>query len=215
MPVKKHPGRGKTKAGSEPVCVGYRIDYTLATDLSKVEPHKQRLGRFILATNQLDSQQLMDANVLSQYKEQAKVEAGFKFIKDNAVELDSLFLKTPERIGALMMIMTLCLIVYNFAQYHLRQCQKVHDDVLPNQLGKPVQNPTLKWIAELMNVIAVVTIQLENTKQQIVTHVNQVYRKVIAYFGQSALRIYGLPPDYQQVGIHYANYKNLLHWCEM
>lgn len=76
VPVKKHPGRGKPKAGSEPVCVGYRIDYTLATDLSKVEQHKQRLGRFILATNQLDSQQLNDARVLSQYKEQATVEAG-------------------------------------------------------------------------------------------------------------------------------------------
>jgi transposase len=114
-----------------------------------------------------------------------------------------------------MMVMTLCLMVYNVAQYHLRQCLKDQNDVLPNQLGKPVQNPTLKWIVELMNVIAVVTLQLEDTKQRIVTNVNQVHRKVIAYFGQSALRIYGLPPDYQQVAIHYANYKNLLQWCEM
>ncbi|MFN7095330.1 MAG: hypothetical protein ACK4M7_08205, partial [Burkholderiales bacterium] len=144
----------------------------------------------------------------------AKVEAGFKFIKDNAFELDSVFLKTPERIGALMMVMTLCLMVYNFAQYHLRHCLKGNDDVLPNQLGKPVQNPTLKWIAELMHVIAVVNLQFNGQTQRIVTNVSQVHRKIIAYFGQAALGIYGLPPDYQQVTISYANYKNLLHWCE-
>ncbi len=46
-------------------------------------------------------------------------------------------------------------------------------------------------------------------------HVNQVHRKIIAYFGESALKMYGLPADYQQVPIDYAKYKNVLNWCEM
>lgn len=40
-------------------------------------------------------------------KEQTKAEASFKSIKDDSFELDSVFLKTPERIGVLMMIMVL------------------------------------------------------------------------------------------------------------
>ena len=33
--------------------------------------------------------------MLTQYKEQSCVESGFKFIKNDAFELDSFFLKTP------------------------------------------------------------------------------------------------------------------------
>jgi len=90
-----------------------------------------------------------------------------------------------------------------------------NDDVLPNQVGKPVKNPTMKWIAELMNIIAVVTIKTESGVQRIVTNVKKVHRRIIAYFGQHALQIYGLPLDLKQVEINHSNYKNLLHWCEM
>jgi transposase len=215
VPQWQYLGRGKPKAGATREIVGYQIVYSVFTDLNKVEAIQRTLGRFILATNQLDDKVLPDSEVLSQYKGQACVEGGFKFIKNDAFELDSIFLKTPARIGALMMIMTLCLMVYNFAQYQLRKALKEHDDVLPNQLGKAVKNPTLKWVAELMHVIVIVTVSLGQTKQHIVTNVNQVHRKIIGYFGKFALQIYGLPEDYQQVKINYANYKNLLQWCEM
>lgn len=214
-PVVKYPGRGRPRAGATKEKVGYGIDYTIASDLDKIEQSRQMLGRFILATNQLESTQLSDERVLQQYKEQSSVESGFKFIKNNAFELDSFFLKTSARIGALMMIMTLCLMVYNFAQYHLRKCLKENDDVLPNQQGKAIQNPTMKWIAEIMVTIAVVTIQTDSMIQRIVTNINQIQRKIIAYFGKWALKIYGLPSDYQQNDIPYHNYKNFLDWCEM
>ena len=85
------------------------IQACLATHLDKVRAKKDTLGRFILATNQCDYGLLDNHSILKQYKEQSCVESGFKFIKKNAFELDSFFLKTPERISALMMIMTLCL----------------------------------------------------------------------------------------------------------
>jgi transposase len=77
--------------------------------------------------------------VLKQYTKQACVESGFEFIKNNAFELDSFYLKTPARIGALMMIMTLCLMVYHFAQYSLRTCLDEQDEVVPNLVGKPIK----------------------------------------------------------------------------
>lgn len=215
LPIEKYESKGRPNSKTPKKIVGYRVNYAIASDLTKIKQKKEKLGRFILGTNQLDQKELSDTEVLEQYKEQSHVESGFKFIKDNTFELDSFFLNTPRRIGALMMIMTLCLMVYNFAQYKLRKCLDEADDILPNQHGKPTQKPTMKWIAEMMVVIAVVTIKTSDMKQRIVTNVNQVHRKIIGYFGQNALKIYGLPDDYEQTAINYSNYKNFLDWCEM
>jgi transposase len=215
IPIERHVKKGRPKPDAEKEVVGYKIEAFLSSCLEKIKLEKQTLGRFILATNQFDNVILDNHAVLKQYKEQSCVESGFKFIKNNAFELDSFFLKTPERIGALMMIMTLCLMVYNFAQYSMRKCMNEQGDVLPNQVGKPVKNPTMKWIAELMNMIAVVTIKTDNKHHRIVTNVKKVHQRIIAYFGSHALQIYGLPPDLEHVVIDYSNYKNLLHWCEM
>jgi transposase len=72
------------------------------------------------------------------------VEGGFRFLKDPWFMVDSTFLKLPSRIEALMMIMTLCLLVYNVGQYRLRKSLEAQNTTLPNQLGKEISNPTLK-----------------------------------------------------------------------
>ena len=153
-PIERYAGKGRPKDGAEKEIVGYQVQASLSSCLVKIRLERQTLGRFILATNQFDTVILNNHAVLKQYKEQACVESGFKFIKNNAFALDSFYLKTPARIGALMMIMTLCLMVYNFAQYSLRKCLDEQDEVVPNQVGKPIKNPTIKWISELMNMIA-------------------------------------------------------------
>ena len=213
--IERYIGKGRPKKGAKKEIVGYQIKASLSSCLVKIKLKKQTLGRFILATNQFDTMILNNQAILKQYKEQACVESGFKFIKNNAFELASFYLKTPARIGALMMIMTLCLMVYNFAQYSLRKCLDEQGEVVPNQVGKPIKNPTIKWIAELMNMIAVVTIVTEDRRHRIVTNVKKVHQRIIAYFGQHALEIYGLPQDLDRVSINDSNYKNLLHWCEM
>jgi transposase len=215
VPVERYAEKGRQKKNAEKTIVGYQVRAALSSCLVKITMEKQTLGRFILATNQFDKKILNNHAVLKQYKEQACVESGFKFIKNNAFELSSFYLKTPERIGALMMIMTLCLMVYNFAQYSLRKCLAEQNEVVPNQVGKPINNPTIKWISELMNMIAVVTIITEDRRHRIVTNVKKIHRRIIAHFGAHALEIYGLPPDLERVEINYSKYKNLLHWCEM
>ena len=215
IPIERYAEKGRPKPGSQKEVVGYQIEATFSSCLEKIGLEKQSLGRFILATNQFDEALLDNHSVLKQYKEQSCVESGFKFIKNNAFELDSFYLKTPARIGSLMMIMTLCLMVYNFAQYNMRKCMEEQGDVLPNQVGKPINNPTMKWIAELMNMIAVVTIITDDKRHRIVTNVKKVHQRIIVYFGKHALDIYGLPAELERVEINYSNYKNLLHWCEM
>lgn len=212
VPIERYVGKGRPKPDAEKEVIGYQIQASLSSCLEKITQEKKTLGRFILATNQLNIALLDNPAVLKQYKEQSCVESGFKFIKNNTFELDSFYLKTPARIGALMMIMTLCLMVYNFAQYNMRKCMEEQGDVLPNQVGKPIKNPTMKWVAELMNMIAVVTINTDGKRHRIVTNVKKVHQRIIVYFGKHALDIYGLPTDLERVDIDYANYKNILHW---
>jgi transposase len=74
------------------------------------------------------------------------VERGFRFLKDQRFLAASLYLKTPERIMALLMVMTVCLLVHAALEYRIRQALKEHGATFPNQKGQPVQNPTARWV---------------------------------------------------------------------
>lgn len=118
---------------------------------------------------------------------------GFRFLKDPWFMVDSIFLKSPRRIEALMMVMTLCLLVYNVAQYRLREALKAQEETLPNQLNKPVQNPTLRWVFQMMEGISIVTLSdAAGSTQEVVTNLTEVRQKTIRFFGKTACCMYGI-----------------------
>ena len=111
--------------------------------------------------------------------------------------VDSVFLKKPERIEALMLIMTLCLMVYNVGEYRLREVLKKNEETVPNQVGKPTQKPTLRMIFKRMRDISVVKILIDpasQTYKTVVSNVNELTERIIRYFGSRAMEIYGINP---------------------
>jgi len=102
-------------------------------------------SRFILATNDVAGQQLSDVEVLQAYKDQAQVERGFRFLKDPMFLASTLFLKKVERIMALLVVMTLCLLVYAALEHRIRSTLVRHGATK----GKPTQRPTARWVFEL------------------------------------------------------------------
>lgn len=90
--------------------------------------------------------ELSNDEMLSKYKEQQAAERGFAFLKDPLFFTDSVFLKSPERVSALALLMGLCLLVYTLAQRQLRQTLKQSQSCIKNQLGKLTDRPTLRWI---------------------------------------------------------------------
>ncbi len=148
----------ETKQDEPATCFGYNIEFSLGCDCNKVNQATEKLGRFILATNELDKTLLPDQNILSEYKSQSNIETGFGFLKSDEFCLNHIFLKNLNRIGAIMMIMTRCLVVYNFAQLKLRESLENDEVIVPNQLCKPIKNPTLRWIFQLMCKISVVCV---------------------------------------------------------
>jgi transposase len=185
-----HSLRGRPQADAKPTVKGYRIEFNLIPDDDKIAQAKLKKGRFILSTNEFNKEILPDNAVLPEYKRQAGTESGFKFIKDNTFEVDSVFLKTPSRIDALMMVMTLCLMVYGYTQHELRTQLQAKEETLPNQKRKPTQKPSLKWIYFLFSGVHELTIMFANTSKQIVINVNETLKQIVSYFGPRAQAIY-------------------------
>ena len=193
--VSKYNKRGKPKTTDIKVVTGYRIVAIFKRNATLIEEIQNRKGRFILATNDLDKTAYPNSAMLKEYKEQQGVEGGFRFIKDPWFMVDSIFLKSAKRIEALMMVMTLCLLVYNFAQHKLRDSLKQNHDTIPNQLDQPIQSPTLRWIFQLMEGVGFVRILLDKTHnqyQQFVTNLSKLRQKILYHLGSVVCSMYGL-----------------------
>src|SRR3990167_6370944 len=188
----KHKTKGRPKNGEEPEVVGYTIEATVTLDSEKKEKMLNRKGQFVLATNELDVETMPSVMILENYKDQQSVERGFRFLKDPYFMADTFFLKKPERIEALMVIMCLSLLVYNFSQHKLRQALKDQGETLPNQKKKEIQTPTMRWIFQIMEGIGLVEIydSDKNISQKIVTNLDSVRTKIIRFCGHNVMKIY-------------------------
>ena len=150
LPHYRKSGRPTQK----PDFYGYRVCGGMASKLSERTRRMERKRCFILATNQLDDQALIAA-----YKDQQMIERGFCFLKDPLFMASTRFLKSPQRVMALMMIMTLCLLVYAALAYRIREALKTQQETFPNQKGRPISNPTARWVFQVFGGIHVLVIE--------------------------------------------------------
>jgi transposase len=196
--VEKHESRGRPKAGAQKKHVGYQIVFKIERNDESIKRYLRRKGRFVLATNELDSDQLSSVKILSNYKGQQSVEGGFRFLKDPWFMVDSFFVKKRSRIGALMFVMGLSLLVYNFAQQKLREALVVCEKTIPNQKGKPIQNPTMRWIFQLMEGIGVVKVlnNLGHCIHRVISNLTDVRKTIISLLGPKVCLIYGIKSDF-------------------
>lgn len=177
---------GRPKDGEKKV-LGYRIKGELKQNNAAIEKAKIPCGRFILATN--DPRLISAKKMLDTYKEQAQVEDGFRFIKDKSFHCNQIFLQNPQRIDALMMVMTLALLVYKLGQYQFRERLKEKEAVVPSQLGKPTQKPTLRWVFQMLQGISCVYI---SGKYEGVVNIGEREANIIRLMGKDVMAIYSM-----------------------
>lgn len=111
---------GRPSKSTEKLQIKYQVTGQIEPRPEVIEAEKVKAGRFILATNILDENELTNQQILLEYKAQQSNERGFRFLKDPLFFTSSVFVKNPERVEAIAMIMGLCLLVYNLAQRKLR-----------------------------------------------------------------------------------------------
>ena len=99
----------------------------------------------------------------------------------------SFFLKKPERIEALLMVMTTCLMIYASVEYQIRKSLLDNDKFFPDMKKKPTQKPTAKWVFFCFQGISVLTI---DRSHQVVTNMMDRQRTILDALGHSYWEFY-------------------------
>jgi transposase len=195
-PITQYARRGRPAAEDEPQVVGYSLNGEVQEHLAGLDQARRSLGKFIVATNELDPQRLPPGEMLANYTDQGvTVERGFRFLKDPLFFAHSLFLKRPERIMALLMIMGLALLVYALAERQLRLALEQKNETLPDQKGKPTQRPTLRWVFQVFEGLDILSIWVGDQRvQRQVLNLRPVHLQVLRLFGPHIQKCYLIEP---------------------
>ena len=180
--------KGRPAKDVEPDYFIWQIEGSVGSIIDEREHRLRKKSCFILATNQLDETQLTEEEIMRRYKkDQQKVERGFRFLKDPQFLASTLFLKKPERIMALLMIMTLSLLIYATLEHRIRTALKENDETFPNQKGKPIKNPTARWIFQSFSGIHVLAV---NQNQVLVLNLKEKHLLILRLLGEKFQKIY-------------------------
>ena len=181
----KRAKRGRPGVNDE-VITTFQITGAIVTDLNLCFEAEQTKGLFILGTNDL-SENLSMQFLLDEYKSQQAVERGFRFLKSPDFLTSSLFLKKPERIEALLMIMTCSLMVYAGIEHLIRQRLAEQDSYFPDMKKKPTQLPTARWVFFCFQGISVLII---DKTTEVVTNIIDRHKIILNCLGKPYWEFY-------------------------
>jgi hypothetical protein len=137
--------RGRPRHSAPPAPVVSHIASALAAALT-VRPARIDQPRcFILATPERAATPLAPQELLASDKGQSHAERG-GLLKAPPFFAASFSLKKPERLMALLLVMTVCLRGYAALEDRIRQALKAPQATLPEHKGKPVQHPPARWV---------------------------------------------------------------------
>ncbi len=185
-------GRPKKEARAEQT-VWYLLP-TLAVDQQEVTALARKKAAYIVATNILEEQRLAHEQVIWTYKEQGGVERGFRFLKDPLFLASSVFVKKPERVIALSFVMVLCLLVYRLAEHLLRRQLAATEQTLPNQVNKPTNRPTMRWIFQCFEGIDLLHIRIGSRWHTHILGLQALHQQILRLLGPVYSQFYFFSP---------------------
>ena len=191
---KQYQQRGRPKKEATPDQTAWYLAPKLEVDQQEVERVASKKAAFIVATNILDAQRLSPEEVISTYKEQGGVERGFRFLKDPLFLASSIFVKKPERVIALSFVMVLCLLVYRLAEHLLRRQLVATEQTLPNQINKPTNRPTMRWIFQCFEGIDLLHIRIGSRWHTQVLGLQALHQRVLRLLGPAYSQYYFFSP---------------------
>ena len=192
-PYKRYAGKGRPTPRMPLKAIEWQIQAHVHVDDETIEQDKQAKACYVLGTN-IAASELSHAAVIVAYKGQAHVEGGFRFLKDPLFFVSSLFVKKPNRIEGLLMVMTLALLVYSVTQRRLRKQLAKHQETVPNQINQPTPSPTLRWIFQLLEGIHRVRMTVQGQLHDLIAGLNDVQSKILRLFGHEVCRLYQISP---------------------
>jgi len=186
---KRYAGQGRPTPSTPLKAIAWQIQAQAQADDTTLEQAKQAQACYVLGTN-IDASELGDAEVIVAYKGQSQVEGGFRFLKDPLFFVSSLFVKKPNRIEGLLMVMTLALLIYSVAQRRLRKQLATHHETVPNQINQPTASPTLRWVFQLLEGIHRVRVTVQEQVYDLIEGLNDIQIKILRLLGHEICRLY-------------------------
>jgi transposase len=121
----------------------YRLKTTIRPQTERIGRMEQEAGCFVLLTNVPTAGHLAHRarDLLSVYKEQHGTEQNYGFLKDPVI-VNSLFLKKPERIEALGLVLLLALLLWRLMERQMRAHVESTGRPLPGWDKKATERPT-------------------------------------------------------------------------
>ena len=172
--------------------VGYKIKARYERNLQQIEKILESKGKFVLATNKLDGDELSAEEVIRAYRDRNKgVESCFKYLKNKTLNLNQIFLKKESRIEAMMIVMTFILLVNNLGEMKLRDHLVRNIKSVPDQRGRPTQKPTFMWASYFLRNVCVVTTRIGRKVYRETVGIRDGAKEIIKAFGKEAIAIYG------------------------
>ena len=138
-------GRGRPSAHKpRPIkAMRYRLKTTISPQTERIARLEEEAGCFVLLTNVPTAGDLAHSarDILTVYKDQHGTEQNYGFLKDPVI-VNSLFLKKPERIEALGLILLLALLLWRLMERAMRTHVDTTSTPLTGWDKKATERPT-------------------------------------------------------------------------
>jgi transposase len=137
------PGRPSARQPRAVKALRYRLKATVSARAEVIDRMAEEAGCFVLLTNVPTEGEMAHSagDLLRAYKEQHGVEQNFAFLKAPVI-VNSLFLKKPERIEALGLVLLLALLLGRLIERTLRRHVETTGTPLPGWDKKATERPT-------------------------------------------------------------------------
>jgi len=143
--VAKYP-RGRPAKGKPRTPVGYEylLDVTIEEDTDAIAPLRLEAGCFVLLTNLSGIKEQVQwpaVTLLELYKNQSGIEQNFGFLKDPVI-VNSIFLKKPNRIEVLGLILVIALLIWRLMERCMRKHLERTKSEISGWKNRPTKRPT-------------------------------------------------------------------------
>ncbi len=154
---KKFRGRKPKGGRTKEFLTEYRVVIKeVIPDKGRIEDLTRKEGSFVLITN-VPEEELTDRDVLMKYKKQGIVERSFSRLK-RPMMADTIFLKTPKRIEALLAFVYIALMFQSIMQAIARyRTMKIPNLPKIKYAKRKLENPTYELIAYLLEPFVLVS----------------------------------------------------------
>ena len=95
---------------------------------------------------------------------------------------------------ALSLIMVLCLLVYRLAEQRLRTQLAETEQTIPDQLHRPTNKPTLRWVFQGFEGIELLHIHTAERTTTLILRLQPLHEQILALLGPPYQRLYQLSP---------------------